>query len=190
MRWEAGHVSRRQRWSALGRSGATLWLTGPPAAGTSTLAAAVERRLIQRRRSAYRLDAADVDRTLAADLPDDRAAVRERSRRLAELARLFADAGTVAVVAADSPYALDRQHARVLHAADGLLFIEVFVNTPLSIRVERDRSGRYRDVIDRALSGVRGLEQPFEPPHSAEVEITPELQLSTAVDQIVAALAR
>lgn len=187
--WHEAGVTRRERWEALGRTGATIWLTGLPAAGKSPLAEAVETTLLQAGRAAYRLDGTTMRQGVCSDLGYTGEDRRENNRRLAELARLFADAGTVAIVAAVSPFAEVRRAAREVHERDGIPFVEVFVNTPLAVCVERDPNGTYRRALDRRLSDVPGIDHIYEPPQAPEVEVTPELPTSQAVELISAALA-
>lgn len=188
--WHEGAVSRESRWRSLRRTGATIWLTGLPAAGKSTLADALERALLERRRATYRLDATAMRAGVCADLGYTAPERRENNRRLAELARLFADAGTIAIVAAVSPFAAGREAARELHERDGLPFVEVWVNTPLAVCSERDPYGVYRAVAAHALTDVPGVDLPYEPPSAPEVEITPAQTTAQAVEQVRAALAR
>src|SRR5580704_13187804 len=112
--WHPGHISRQERASALGARGATVWLTGLSGSGKSTVAAAVEQRLVLEGRSAYRLDGDNLRTGLNGDLGFSREAREENCRRVAEVARLFADAGMIAIVAIISPYAVSRQRARQL----------------------------------------------------------------------------
>src|SRR5262249_9112811 len=112
----------------------------------------------------------------------------ENGRRLGELARLFADAGTIAIVAAVSPRAAGRLEIRKLHERDGLPFVEVFLNTPLSECIERDPNGTYRRALQDGLPDVPGIDQPYEPPEHPEVEITPRDSTTQAVDRILTAL--
>src|SRR5215213_7467935 len=129
--WQAGSVSRPQRWEALGASGATVWFTGLPSSGKSTVAAAVEARLLAAGRPAYVLDGDNLRHGLNGNLGfsvEDRA---ENVRRTAEVAALLADAGVVALVALVSPFAADRDAARAAHDRRELPFLEVHVATTL-----------------------------------------------------------
>lgn len=170
--WDVGILEREERWEALGQRGATLWLTGLPAAGKSTVAAAIEARLVRGARAAYRLDGDNLRHGVCGDLgfsAEDRA---ENVRRIAEVARLFADAGVVAIVSAVSPYAADRDAARALHARCGIPFIEVFVNTPVEECSRRDPKGLYAKARAGELHGLTGIDAPYEPPPAPEVELT------------------
>src|SRR3954447_2083778 len=123
--WQASSVSRPQRWEALGASGATVWCTGLPSSGKSTVAAAVEARMLASGRAAYVLDGDNLRHGLNGDLGfsvEDRA---ENVRRTAEVAALMADAGIVAVASLVSPRRADRALARAVHERAGLAFLEV-----------------------------------------------------------------
>src|SRR6478735_3048721 len=103
--WQPGELTREQRWQALGGPGATVWFTGLPSSGKSTVAAAVEARLLEEGRAAYVLDGDNLRHGLNGDLgfsPEDRA---ENVRRTAEVAALIADAGVICLAALVSPYA-------------------------------------------------------------------------------------
>jgi len=171
--WQRGAVSREERWAALGHGGATIWLTGLPASGKSTLAAAIEARLVAEGRPAYLLDGDNLRHGLNGDLGFSATDRAENVRRAAHAARLLADAGTVALVSLVSPYAADRETARALHAADGLPFLEVWVDTPLDECERRDPKGLYRRARRGELSGMTGVDDPYEDPSSAEVVLRP-----------------
>src|SRR5918911_2003757 len=129
--WQRGLLDREQRWAALGHSGATVWMTGLPASGKSTVAAAIEARLLAEGRSAYVLDGDNLRHGLNGDLGFSAEDRSENVRRTAEVAALLADAGVVVLVALVSPYRADRDAARAVHAARGLPFLEVYVATSL-----------------------------------------------------------
>jgi bifunctional enzyme CysN/CysC len=164
VRWQGSRVTREQRREALGRSGATLWFTGLPGAGKSTVAAAVEERLLKLGRPAFLLDGDNLRHGLNGDLGFDEGARAENVRRTAHVARLLADSGTVALVSLVSPYAADRQSAASLHAADEVDFFEVFVDAPLELCEQRDPKGLYARARAGELSGMTGVGAPYEPP--------------------------
>ena len=172
--WHAGEVDRSARWAAMGSAGgATVWFTGLSGSGKSTVAAAVERRLVEAGRPAYVLDGDNVRHGLNADLgfdDDDRA---ENVRRLGEVARLLADAGLVALVPAISPFRAGREAARALHVAAGLAFVEVHLATPLDECERRDPKGLYARARAGRLSGLTGVDSPYEPPTAPELVLTP-----------------
>jgi adenylyl-sulfate kinase len=186
--WQEATVGRKRRWEALGQQGATVWFTGLPGAGKTTIATAVEARLIDAGRSAYRLDGDNLRHGLCSDLgfsKDDRAT---NVGRVGEIARLFADAGTVALVALVSPYTDCREKVRELHHRDGLRFLEVFVNTPTEECVRRDPKGLYARARNGSLSGMTGVDAPYEAPRAPEVELTPEMDVDAATAAVLAAL--
>ena len=118
--WQGSRMTRPRRWKSLGHGGATLWFTGLPGAGKSTVAAAVEERLVLARLPAFLLDGDNLRHGLNGDLGFDEQARRENVRRTAHVARLLAESGTIALVSLVSPYAADREAAAALHAADEL----------------------------------------------------------------------
>ena len=153
VRWQGTRMTRERRWSALGHGGATLWFTGLPGAGKSTVAAAVEERLIEAGQPAFLLDGDNLRHGLNGDLGFDEQARRENVRRTAHVARLLAESGTVALVSLVSPYAADREAAAALHAADELRFIEIFVDAPLELCEQRDPKGLYARAQSGELAG-------------------------------------
>jgi adenylyl-sulfate kinase len=182
--WQTGVVERAQRWDSIGQRGATVWFTGLPASGKSTVAAAVEAHLVQNGRAAYRLDGDNLRHGVCGDLGFT-AEDRDRNvRRTAEVARLFADAGLIALVSVVSPYAEARSYAREAHERDGLRFIEVFVNTPIEICQERDPKGLYARAKAGQLPGFTGVDDPYEPPVAPDVELRC-LDIEVAVERVL-----
>jgi adenylyl-sulfate kinase len=186
--WQPTGVDRASRDLHLGMRGATVWFTGLPSSGKSTLAAAVEERLTVGGVTAYVLDGDNLRHGLNGDLGFDGAARAENVRRTAHVARLFADAGVVALVSLVSPYACDRELARRLHDEAELPFVEVFVNAPVSLCERRDPKGLYARARRGEISGFTGVDDPYERPLHPDVEIFPA-PLERSVDAIVAELA-
>jgi adenylyl-sulfate kinase len=186
--WQQPTIARKRRWRALGQEGATLWFTGLPGAGKSTIASAVESRLVTRGRWAYRLDGDNLREGLCSDLGFSRDDRETNVGRVGQMARLFADAGTVAIVALISPYADCRNKVRELHERDGLAFVEVFVNTPAEECARRDPKGLYARAHSGELTGLTGVDAPYEPPLAPELELTPELDVDAAAAAVVNAL--
>jgi bifunctional enzyme CysN/CysC len=189
--WDRSRLARGARWELLGQRGATVWLTGLPASGKSTIAAALEERIAREGYRAYRLDGDNLRYGLNSDLgfePGDRA---ENIRRVAHVASLFADSGTIAIVSVISPYEVDRQVARSIHEGGELEFLEVFVNTPLSECERRDPKGQYARARVGKITGFTGVDAPYERPRDADVELRPcEQPLEEVVEQLVAELRR
>ena len=183
--WHAHAVSRERRAQAAGGVGATVWFTGLPASGKSTVAAALEAALLDQGRGAYLLDGDNVRHGLCGDLGFSAADRAENVRRVGEVACLLADAGLVALAALVSPYAADRDRVRARHEAEGLRFFEVFVNTPLEECERRDPKGLYARARAGELSGLTGVDDPYEPPLRPELELQP---LDQGVESAVAAV--
>ncbi len=163
-----------------------MLLTGLSASGKSTLAAALERELVRRGQSAYLLDGDNLRHGLSNDLgftPGDRS---EHIRRVAHVARLFADAGTVAVVSLIAPLAVDRAHMRQAHIKAGLPFLEVFVDTPLEECERRDPKGLYARARAGEIPAFTGIGAPYEAPETPEIHIrTANTGVAEAVAQIL-----
>jgi adenylyl-sulfate kinase len=168
----------------LGHAGATIWFTGLPGAGKSTVAAAVEERLIAAGRPAFLLDGDNLRHGLNGDLGFDDAARCENVRRTAHVARLLAESGTIALVSLVSPYASDREAAAALHATEDLRFIEVFVSTPLEQCEQRDPKGLYARARAGELKGLTGVGAPYEAP------VRPDLVLHTCTESVAAEVER
>ncbi|MFV1990626.1 MAG: adenylyl-sulfate kinase [Acidimicrobiales bacterium] len=182
-------VSREQRWRAMGGDGATVWFTGLSGSGKSTVAVAVEKALVAAGRACYLMDGDNLRHGINGDLgfsPGDRA---ENIRRVSEIARLFADAGVVALVPVISPYRADRDASRALHEQSGLHFVEVFVDTPLEICVQRDPKGLYKKARAGEISDFTGIDAPYEAPLNADVILrTDEMELDLLVSEVLNAL--
>jgi adenylyl-sulfate kinase len=187
--WHEQGLPRDERWRAAGLHGATVWLTGLSGSGKSTIAAAVTEALAARGVLAYTLDGDNVRHGLNGDLgfsAEDRA---ENVRRIAEVARLFADAGVVTLVPVISPYRSGRERARVLHDEAGLVFLEVFVDAPIEVCEERDPKGLYAKARAGELTGFTGVDDPYEAPVGPDLTLTTSTtSAAEAADQIVAAL--
>jgi bifunctional enzyme CysN/CysC len=171
VRWQGARVTREHRWQSLGHNGATLWFTGLPGAGKSTVAAAVEERLLQAGQPAFLLDGDNLRHGLNGDLGFDEQARRENVRRTAHVARLLAESGTIALVSLVSPYIADRETAAALHVADSLAFMEIFVNAPLELCEQRDPKGLYARARAGELAGLTGVGAPYEAPVNPDLVV-------------------
>ena len=190
VRWQGTRMTRERRWEALGHPGATLWFTGLPGAGKSTIATAVEERLIAAGQSAFLLDGDNLRHGLNGDLGFDEDARRENVRRTAHVARLLAESGTIALVSLVSPYAADRELAATLHAGDDLDFIEIFIDAPLELCEKRDPKGLYARARAGELSGLTGVGAPYEPPVDPDLVLgTLDESVERGVEQVMGLLA-
>lgn len=183
--WHAHAVTRADRAQVTGGEGLTVWLTGLSGSGKSTIAVAVEAALLERGRHAYLLDGDNLRHGLNGNLGFSAADRAENVRRVGEVARLFADAGTVTLVSLVSPYVADRDRVRALHEEAGVRFVEVFVDTPLEECERRDPKGLYAKARAGELKGMTGIDDPYEPPARAELTLRPSEQ---SVDEAVAAV--
>jgi adenylyl-sulfate kinase len=186
--WHVGRITRSQRWTALGTSGGTVWFTGLSGSGKSTLAAAVEARLVNDGRSAYRLDGDNLRSGLNADLDFSRAGREENVRRVGEVACLFADAGSVVLVALISPYRAARERAREEHARWSLPFVEVHMAASFDVCAKRDPKGLYALASTGEIPVFTGIDDPYEPPEHPELELNADVALDDAVERVLAAL--
>ncbi len=169
--WHEPAVSREQRWAHHHVHGATVWLTGLSGSGKSTIADALSRELLQRSVLGYVLDADNLRHGLNANLGFTDADRTENVRRVGEVARLFADAGIVAIVPIISPFAADRARVRVAHEGAGLDFVEVHVAASLEECERRDTKGMYGKVRRGEMSGLSGVDAPYEAPTSPDVVV-------------------
>ncbi len=167
-------------------AGAVLWFTGLPGAGKSTLSRAVERASLASGRRVFLLDGDHLRCGLNSDLgysPADRA---ENLRRTAEVAKLLAKSGQVAIAALISPYRADRERARAIVTAGGCAFIEIFVDAPLAVCEQRDPNGLYRRARAGGVSQMTGIDAPYEAPEAPEIHVrTAEQSVEECVAQIL-----
>lgn len=178
-------VSREGREQWAGHRGRVVWFTGLSGAGKSTLANALEVELHRAEKRTYVLDGDNVRRGLCRDLGFSEADRVENMRRVAEVARLFVDAGVVVLVAFISPFRAERQAARELFA-DGD-FLEVFVDVPLAVAEQRDTKGLYQKARSGALPHLTGIDSPYEPPTASDLTLrTDLLSIDACVDRLLA----
>lgn len=166
--WHSPRVARHERPS----QGMTVWITGLSGAGKSTLAFELERLLIQTGRPSYCLDGDNIRHHLNADLGFSMSDRSESVRRIGEVARIMADAGFIAIVAAISPLREDRSLIRLAHEANGLLFWEVHMATPIEVCEQRDPKGLYSKARAGRLSNFTGVNHTYEAPTAPEFVLT------------------
>lgn len=169
--WHEGAVGRSERASVTGGPGMTVWLTGLSGSGKSTIAYEVEKRLLESGRAAYVLDGDNLRHGINSDLGFSKEDRGENVRRVGEIARLMADSGLVILVPVISPYRADREAVRVKHEDIGLRFVEVFVDTPLEICEERDPKGLYARARAGEITGMTGVDDPYEAPLAPEIPV-------------------
>jgi adenylylsulfate kinase len=170
--WHEGSVTREERERLLGQKGVTVWMTGLSASGKSTIAVILEQMLLHRKKHAYRLDGDNIRMGLNKNLgfsAEDRA---ENIRRIGEVAKLFTDAGVIAITSFISPYRKDRDAVRASNKPGE--FIEVYVNVSLATAEKRDPKGLYKKARAGQLKGFTGIDDPYEAPEKAEIVIDTE----------------
>jgi adenylylsulfate kinase len=180
-------LSKESRTSIKCQRPRCLWLTGLSGAGKSTLANALEVQLNQRGLHTFLLDGDNLRDGLCRDLGMGADCRRENIRRMAEVARLMVDAGLIVIVAAISPFRIERETARRLFAEGD--FIEVYVSTPFAVCAQRDPKGLYQAARQGRIKDFTGIDSPYEAPLAAECEIdTDEMGLADACWQLSAFL--
>ncbi len=167
--WQAQAVDKLSRSALKGQRPACLWFTGLSGSGKSTIATALEKRLNAMGLHTYTLDGDNVRHGLSRDLGFTDADRVENIRRIAEVAKLFVDAGLLVMVSFISPFRAERRMARGLLGADE--FLEIFVDTPIEICEQRDPKGLYRKARAGELKNFTGIDSPYEPPEHAEIRI-------------------
>jgi adenylyl-sulfate kinase len=165
-----------------------VWFTGLSGSGKSTVAVEVERLLLEAGRSCYLLDGDNLRHGLNADLGFDRPGREENIRRVAEVARLFADAGLIALVPVISPYEAGRMHARRIHEDADLQFVLVHMDVPIEVCEQRDPKGLYRKARAGELTGFTGIDDPYEAPDSADLVLDGSLPAAEAAAKVLTLL--
>jgi bifunctional enzyme CysN/CysC len=187
--WQALEVDKLARQALAGHRSGVIWMTGLSGAGKSTLANMLEKRLHARGLRTYLLDGDNVRHGLNKDLGFTAADRVENIRRIAEVARLMADAGIIVITAFISPFRAERSMARELMQPGE--FVEVFVDTPLEVAESRDPKGLYGKARRGELKNFTGIDSPYEAPEKPEVRIDTVLcSVEDATQQIYDVLIR
>jgi len=185
--WQNFTVDKAVRAAIKGQRPCVLWFTGLSGSGKSTIANAVEMRLLALGRHTYTLDGDNVRHGLNRDLGFTDADRVENIRRVIETARLFADAGLIVLVSFISPFRTERRLAAERLAPGE--FIEIFVDAPLAECERRDPKGLYRKARQGRLANFTGVDSPYEPPENPDIHIrTTEMALEREIDTVVGAL--
>ena len=174
-------VSRNQREKVSGHPGKIIWFTGLSASGKSTIANALDLELNKRGLRTYILDGDNVRMGLNKDLGFSPESRKENIRRISEVAKLFADSGTIVMTAFISPYREDRKSAREVIGSD---YVEVFVNTPVEECINRDPKGLYKKAIAGEIKGFTGIDAPYEEPLNPEINLK-NLSIEKSVEILI-----
>jgi len=170
-------------------AGLTIWLTGMPAAGKTTIGDALDERLTAEGHRTTRLDGDVLRAGLCSDLGftiEDR---HENVRRAGHVALILAQTGAIVIVSLISPYRDSRALVRELHSERGIGFIEVFVDTPLTECQRRDPRGLYAKAGRHELAHMTGVDDPYEPPDAPDVHVHPAVEsISESAAKVLEAL--
>jgi len=185
--WHKALVSPTERESRNGHKSVILWFTGFSGSGKSTLAHAVERRLFELNCATFVLDGDNVRHGLCVDLEFSQQDRIENIRRIGEMAKLFTEAGMIALTAFISPYASDRDRVRALVEPDR--FVEIYCCCSVEMCEKRDVKGLYAKARKGLIKDFTGISSGYEAPMNPELSInTEELSLNECVDQVMAYL--
>ncbi len=146
-----------------------IWFTGFSGSGKSTIASRLEQRLFETGIQTYSLDGDNIRSGLSKGLNFTLEDRKENNRRIAEVAKLFMDAGLVTITAFISPLKEDRENARAIVGKEN--YFEIFVNTPLEVCEERDVKGFYKKARAGEIKNFTGLDSPYEIPEDPDMEI-------------------
>jgi bifunctional enzyme CysN/CysC len=186
--WQATDISRDERANLKNQKPAILWFTGLSGSGKSTIANLVEKKLHRMNRHSFLLDGDNVRHGLNKDLGFTEADRIENIRRVGEVSKLMTDAGLIVITAFISPFRAERELVRSM-VPEGE-FIEIFVDTPLSVAESRDVKGLYKKARDGQLKNFTGIDSPYEAPEQAEIRIdttqeTPEDAAERVVNYLI-----
>lgn len=182
--WHDTEITKADREKRNGHKGVVIWMTGLSGCGKSTVATELQKRLFERGCNVYILDGDNIRHGLNGDLgfsPEDR---EENIRRIGEVAKLFADAGTIAITSFISPYRKDRDKNRAL-LKEGE-FIEVFVKASLEVCEKRDPKGLYKKARAGIIPEFTGISAPYEEPLNPELVIeTDKLSVTESAQAVI-----
>ncbi|WP_135455644.1 adenylyl-sulfate kinase [Vibrio echinoideorum] len=185
--WHNSTVTHEDRVALKGQKPVILWFTGLSGSGKSTVANAVESKLLQMGKYSYLLDGDNVRHGLNKDLGFSDADRVENIRRIGEVAKLFVDAGNIVLTAFISPFISDRQQVREL-VTEGE-FIEVFVDTPLEVCEARDPKGLYKKARAGEIKHFTGIDSEYQAPVNPEIHLqTADLSVEACADFVVTEL--
>ncbi|MDW2309504.1 adenylyl-sulfate kinase [Vibrio sp. 1075] len=167
--WHNATVTHEQRSVQKQQTPVVLWFTGLSGSGKSTVANAVESKLLNLGKHSYLLDGDNVRHGLNKDLGFSDTDRVENIRRIGEVAKLFVDSGTIVLTAFISPFIADREQARALLLPGQ--FLEVFIDTPLSVCEQRDPKGLYKKARAGEIKHFTGIDSTYEAPLNADIHV-------------------
>lgn len=182
-------VNREQRNQRNGHRSFLIWFTGLSGSGKSTVANATEKALHKMGLKTYTLDGDNIRDGLNSDLTFSAEDRKENIRRIAEVANLMIDSGTIVLAAFVSPYAIDRENIKKIVGAEN--FVEVYISTPISECEKRDVKGLYAKAREGIIQNFTGISAPYEEPIAADIEVdTSKIELDDAVEIILKKIER
>jgi len=182
-------VTRPRRETLNGHRSINLWFTGLSGSGKSTLAHAVEERLHLMGCRTYVFDGDNVRHGLCSDLGFSREDRAENLRRIAEMVKLFVDAGVISLTAFISPLEEDRKKVKEIIGPEDV--IEIFCNCPLEICEQRDVKGLYKKAREGKIKNYTGISAPYEPPENPDLELFTGYQsIDECIERIIKELVR
>jgi len=162
---------RSLRYALLGQQGLTIWFTGLSASGKSTICYGLEDELLQKGKLCYCIDGDTMRKGINRDLGYTNKDRSENIRRLGEVATILTDTGAITLVAAITPFQMDRNTVRSMHERKGLPFWEVFVDCPLSVCEQRDPKGLYVKARNGEIQQFTGIDSSYEIPENADITL-------------------
>lgn len=185
--WHNSTVTHEDRAKQKNQKPVVLWFTGLSGSGKSTVANAVESKLLSLGKHSYLLDGDNVRHGLNKDLGFSDQDRVENIRRIGEVAKLFVDSGTIVLTAFISPFIADRTQVRELLSEDQ--FLEVFIDTPLEVCEQRDPKGLYKKARAGEIKHFTGIDSEYQAPVNAEIHVkTANKSIEECAEQIVSAL--
>ncbi|MGV2872075.1 adenylyl-sulfate kinase [Colwellia sp. E150_009] len=182
--WHEQHISKEQRAKLKNQTPCLLWYTGLSGSGKSTVANAVDALLFKLGCHSYLLDGDNVRHGLNGDLGFSDEARIENIRRISEVSKLFLDAGLIVSTAFISPFKQDRASARAKLAQGE--FIEVYIDTPISICEQRDPKGLYKKARAGEIKDFTGIDSNYDAPENPEIHVkTAEQSIQACAEQVV-----
>ncbi|WP_182034820.1 adenylyl-sulfate kinase [Vibrio diabolicus] len=185
--WHNATVTHKQRSALKKQKPVVLWFTGLSGSGKSTVANAVESKLLSLGKHSYLLDGDNIRHGLNKDLGFCDADRIENIRRIGEVAKLFVDSGSIVLTAFISPFISDRQKVRAL--LDEEQFLEVFIDTPIEVCEERDPKGLYKKVRAGEIKHFTGIDSEYQEPQAPEIHVkTANKSIEECAVQIISVL--